>query len=267
MTQSTRGFVPVVVAGLLLAAPPAARGQATDQLSPFQTAVACAPPPTTTTLASASMHVIGTQDTVPRSLFGAGDLIILDGGTAKGVLLNQVYFVRRPVTTGRDSSATAQRSVLTTAWIRIVAANETTAIATVEHVCSWIEVGDYLEPFTAPDAPEQKAQIDRPGELDFNALGRILFGANERAMGSVGEFMLVDLGPDRSSVPGARFAIYRDVQMAMSTTRTAGQGSQLPLSPVGEGVIVATGPTRSVLQIVEARDSVQVGDFIVPRRR
>jgi hypothetical protein len=42
---------------------------------------------------------------------------------------------------------------------------------------------------------------------------------------------------------------------------------QLPLASIGEGVVVTTGETMSVLRIVSARDAVYRGDYVVPRTR
>jgi hypothetical protein len=38
-----------------------------------------------------------------------------------------------------------------------------------------------------------------------------------------------------------------------------------PLTAIGEGVVVTTGERMSVMKILEARDAVQRGDYVVPR--
>ena len=81
---------------LALAAPAAHAQPPADSLTPIQTAVACAVPPATSRGAPvAALRVIGAQDTVPRSLFGQRDLLVVSGGSANGVQLGQQYFVRR----------------------------------------------------------------------------------------------------------------------------------------------------------------------------
>ena len=51
------------------------------------------------------------------------------------------------------------QTIHTTGWLRIVAVNDTTAIAQIEHVCDGVIAGDYLEPFVAPPCRQRAAEI------------------------------------------------------------------------------------------------------------
>ena len=73
-------------------------------LSQLEIAVACAPPPTFEVPAGNKLRIIGTQDTVPRSEYGTGDLLMVNGGTEAGVSLGQQFFVRRANRFGLDDS-------------------------------------------------------------------------------------------------------------------------------------------------------------------
>jgi hypothetical protein len=234
----------------------------TDALSPQQVSLACALPPATSTIRTGALHVVGAQDTIPRSLFSERDLLVVDGGAGRGVEVGQQYFVRRAVSSSVYSGSA--KAIVTAGWIRIVAANQATAIATVERSCRAIEAGDYLDAFVAPVVPVAAMVIDRTGEPDFTTLGRVLFGEDERAAGGAGEYMVIDRGTEQGLAPGARFAIYRDVQGWMRD-RNGAAPPALPLSSIGEGVVVTTGQTMSVMQILAARDAVQRGDYVVPR--
>jgi hypothetical protein len=260
----------VVATALMTVLAAAAHGQPASNtaLSPTQIVYACAPPPVTLVPSAHQFHVIGAQDTVPRSIFTEHDLLVLDAGTTSGMQLGQQYFLRRPVEAATYSVRTVpvRRAVQTAGWIRIVAANETTSVASIEHSCSVIRTGDYLEPFDAPAVASDASDAERSGEPDFTALSNVLFGDDERAIASTGDFMLIDRGSEQGVAPGARFAIYRDVHTigkdywAVSTAR-------LPLAAVGEGVVVSTSPTMSVVQIVQARDAVRAGDVAAPRKK
>jgi hypothetical protein len=106
--------------------------------------------------------------------------------------------------------------------------------------------------------PQVPAGIERDvttGELDFTMLSRVLGGAENRVNGGVGDFMLMDGGSEQGIAPGARFAVYRDVHVG-----------GMPLSSVGEAVVVTTGATRSVVRLTQTRDAVQAGDYLVPRK-
>ena len=247
----------LAVTALLTLAASAAGAQApADSLTPLQVSVACALPPATSTGAPAgALLVIGAQDTVPRGLFSQRDLLVVNGGSAGGVQLGQQYFVRRREGFGIAYANRSPHAVRTAGWIRIVAVNDTTAIAVVEHACDGIFEGDFLDPFVAPVIPPGADRADTSGTLDFGSLGRVLFGDQERRTGATGEYMVIDRGADQGVSPGAHFAVYRDL----------GAGD-LPLASIGELTVVSTGPTLAVARINLARDAVQSGDFVVPRK-
>jgi hypothetical protein len=258
----------IVTTAIVVSAPQMAQAQdqpPDEKLSPIQLSIACSIPPQTVVPGAAALHVIGAQDTIPRTAFAERDLLVIDAGTAKGVQLGQQYFVRRTVRPGLLTGLT-RKAVHTTGWLRIVAANDTTAIASVTYTCSAIEAGDYLDPFVAPPALGDLATVDRSVPPDFKDMGRVLFGDEEHATAAAGDYMLIDRGMDKGLTPGARFAIYRDVHRWMRDGYSMALG-QLPLASIGEGVVVATGETMSVLRIVSARDAVYRGDYVVPRTR
>lgn len=260
------GLVTVVSIGIALMLAVSGQAQSTETLSAAQVAMGCTVPATlydsTSSVASGGeyprlltpLRIVGAQDSVPRLLFGNRDLLVISGGTDAGVLLGQRYFTRRPIVSG---GGMAERRPIprTTGWIRIVAANETTAIATVEVACDGLMVGDYLEPFVEPVIPTGADRVDTSGELDFNDLGRIMFGNEARRTGAIGDFMLIDRGSDNGVEPGARFAVYRDLRV-----------DGVPLTSIGEGVVISTAATRSLLRIVTARGAVETGDYVVPRK-
>jgi hypothetical protein len=72
-------------------------------LSAAEVAVACAPSLTVAPERPIAygLRVVGGQDTVPRTLFGNLDVVVISGGTRDGVQLNQQYAIRRPYVFGR----------------------------------------------------------------------------------------------------------------------------------------------------------------------
>jgi len=223
-----------------------------DSLSPLAVAVACAPPPSFDDIPANAPRVVGSQDSTPRALFGNRDLLVVSGGTAAGVQLGQQFFVRRQNTSG---GRWAQRGAMTLGWLRVVAVNETNAVGLVDHVCNGIVVGDYLEPFAAPELSAVFDKNDAPGEPDFAMLGRIVAGSENRESVGAGDLVLIDWGQNQGLTPGARFSIYRDMGV-----------SGLPLASVGEGVVVSTGSTMALTRVTRARDVVYSGDYIALRK-
>lgn len=224
-------------------------------MTPFQNAIACAPPPSNDGAPDNALHIIGSQDPEPRALFGTRDLLVVDGGTDVGVQLGQQFFIRRSNAFFGTSGGLGQVGSRTVGWIRVVAVNESTAIATVDHACGAIIQMDYLEPFVVPVVPDGADRDDASGEPDFTSLGRIVGGNENRQTAGAGDFVLIDQGRDHGVVPGSRFAIYRDLGVA-----------GMPLTTVGEAVMITVGRTMAVGRITRARDAARTGDYVALRR-
>jgi hypothetical protein len=162
----------MVALALSVVASAAAAQTPVDALTPLQRAVACAPP-TALLPPQNPLVVVGAQDTVDRTVYGDQDLIVLGAGSREGLRLNQQFYVRRPIRFGAYGKSAL--GSLTQGWVRVVAVNETTSIASVDHVCGAIFQGDYLEPFTVPAVPAD-ADLDRAGgEPDFATMGHVMF--------------------------------------------------------------------------------------------
>jgi hypothetical protein len=249
-----RRSTPVLTAAFLAVA--AAAGAQTDAaaLSSLEVAIACAPPPSLDGAPDHARHIVGGQDTAPRTVFGGRDLIVIDGGTKADVQVGQQYFVRRANRFGM-SGAGHGRGATTLGWLHIVSVNEDTAIAQVDHTCGAFIASDYLEPFVAPVVPAGADEIDASGEPDFGDLGRIVNGSGGRSTLGTGDFALIDRGSEQGVAAGQRFAIYRDVRM-----------TSLPLASVGEAVVVSTGSSVAIARITRARDAVIDGDYIALRK-
>jgi hypothetical protein len=234
-----------------------AAAQTPDAMSPAQIAVACAPPPIIAAVPADATRIIGSQDAVARNLFGTPELLVISGGTERGLQLGQQYFIRRVPRSAEDYRDNVPHQVRTAGWVRVVAVNATTTIVNVEHACADILVGDYLDPFQTPALPEQDiTSVDTTREPDFASYGRVLYGSEERRSGGIGEFMLIDRGTDQSVALGAHFAIFRDIRVPGA-----------PLASIGEATVVSIGPKMSVVRINRARDAIYSGDLAVPRSK
>jgi hypothetical protein len=223
-------------------------------LTPLQIAVACAITPDATPGDAHPPVVVGSQDTSLRSLFGPRDLLVVNGGTAKNVQIGERYFIRsgdwfHPRHTNQP------RELQTSGWATIVAANDATAIAQVDYACGGVRTGDFLEPFVAPEVPANAERTSSEGTLDFTDLGRVLYGEHLRWTSATGAFMLVDRGTETGATVGARYAVYRDLRR-----------DGVPLTEIGEAVVVSAARSTAVVRITASRDAVTAGDYIVPRR-
>ena len=81
----------------------------------------------------------------------------------------------------------------------------------------------------------------------------MLFGADLRNVFGDGDVLAINRGSAQGVTPGARFALYRDPQ------------NGLPLSDLGDAVVidVTEGTARAV--VVRVRDFVSAGDVAVMR--
>lgn len=242
----------VLAALFVTCAAGASYAQTDAPMSPLAMAVACAPPPTFDGAPEGALHIIGAQDPIPRALYSNRDLLVIGGGTTAGVQLGQEFFIRRAnsMAGGRTS-----RGSRTLGWLRVVAVNETTAIALVTHACAGIVKDDYLEPFVEPVVLAEFDKDEAPGQPDFSNLGRILLGNEERNAAGNRDFVLVDWGEAQGLAAGSRFAIYRDVG-----------ANGVPLTAVGEAIVVSTSHAMALVRITRARDAVYAGDYVALRK-
>src|SRR5471030_3309800 len=87
----------------------------------------CAPTAGSGAPPAGALRLIGAQKQEARSIFAPGELLVVGGGSAKGLQLGQQFFVRRARDWGMRKSA-GIHSVNTVGGIRIVAVNNATAI-------------------------------------------------------------------------------------------------------------------------------------------
>ena len=248
----------VVVVVVVVVGAGVASAQSAASATPMEIAVACgAPVMAEGPKVDHAFHVIGAQDTNPRTTYDNRDLLVVDAGTSTGVQIGQEYYVRgmarlMPLP---YLGAPATPSIRTAGWIRIVAATERTSIAQVVHSCGVIFQGDYLEPYKTPNVPAGADRDDPSGEPDFAALGHVVSGPEDHRTAAAGEFVLIDRGSEQGVTPGARFAVYRNLAV-----------TGMPLAAVGELVVVEVGRNSALTRVTRSRDALQSGDYVAPRK-
>lgn len=246
----------LVCASVLSAACPVfAQGAPAESLTNLQRAVACQSPPMLVNEPGDAVRIVGSQDVVPRGVFGMPEVLVLDAGTARDIRVNNVYFVRRLFRTAETVNDKLPHTVQTGGWVRVVAANEKTALVSPEYTCGDIRAGDYIEPFVAPAIPEGGAATPLvQGDLNFDLYSKVLHGELERRSTGTNEFATIEHGADRRIRPGVRFAIYRDLKVEKN-----------PLKKIGEATAVWVGPSLTLVRVTSARDAVFTGDVMIPR--
>lgn len=227
-----------------VAQPPAATPFISEDIACAPISLPAAPIP--------SMRIVGGAE-AGRFLFGPGEAVVINAGTAQGLRTGQQYYVRRYIT-DRFTPASLEfqpHSIHTAGWVTIVDAKDSMAVARVTHACDGVNEGDYLEPFAAPSVPV----ASNNASPDFAHPGRIVMADERRQMGYPGLVMLLNRGSDHGVRSGQGITLFRET--------LKGEG---PAFTVGTGTIVGVTPQLSMVRIDYARDAVYVGDLAAIHR-
>jgi hypothetical protein len=192
------------------------------------------------------LRITGSNDPDRHLVFATGQSVTVNGGTDSGVQVGQEYFVRRlPKRFGASGPDFDHPvNVHTVGWVKVVAADTSSAIAKVVHSCDALMLDDYLEPFAAP-----ALQTVLNGDIHYENLAHLMGGDEDRYTVAVNQYMVIDRGADHGLKPGTRFVVLRDKKT----------GS---LVEIGEGIVLSVRAETASVQITRARDAVYTGDLV-----
>jgi hypothetical protein len=245
-------FAAAVMAAAVPAAAQRGPAAAMSHLPADVLALACAPTIAYTAPAM-PLHITGGQESFVRRTYAPGDLVTINAGTQNGVEVGQEFYIRRVQLANRQPvSPRTPGTIHTAGWLRVYAVDDAMSLATVEHACDSIEVGDYLEPFvlpqvTAPSADRLKAERDN--------YARVMPGTDRRRSFGKGDYFTIDRGSNQGVAPGTQFVIYRDNRQAENF-----------LFELGEAVAMEVKPESATLQVTVSRDAFGEGDYVAQRR-
>lgn len=219
-----------------------------DQASVCGPALADGPEPAVGTIRS-------RRDEATQRLFGAGDGLLIDGGTLTGLAPGQNLVVRRRYSTGLK----APRGLIvmgehSSGLLQIVAAGPDWATAVVVYACDEIMRGDYLAPFEPGPIP-----LPEPvGSPAFDDAARILFADAGQTVGTPGRLMVIDRGTSLGIRPGQRLTLFRRTRFRNAQPTT-----------VGSAVVVAVRANSATVRVEQATDVIQfgnAGDWAAPHQ-
>jgi len=240
----------LVVAVLGMAIPALAPAQSLGPRTLLPMHVACADIAVTTP-PTGKFTIAAAERADGREVMGTGETAVIRAGTSQGLAVGQQFAARR-----LDGGIWAFRrgvggyaGIRTAGLLTITSVDENFALARIDRACDGVLVGDYLEPLAMP-------AIQAPGTAgapNFADRASVLFGADLRNVFADGDVLAIDRGSAQGVTPGTRFALYRDPR------------NGLPLSDLGEAVVidVTEGTARAV--VVRVRDFVSAGDVAVMR--
>lgn len=181
--------------------------------------------------------------------FSTGDIVYIDGGTAEGVNAGDRFFVlqqerelKHPVS--RASMGFVFRQMGT---LKVLCAQEHTAICEIASACDPISIGNVLKPYDPIPVPlafpvEATQRCDPPnGKLT----GYVVYQRDDLLSTSEGQLLMVDLGSAEGIYPGQFATVFRDNPVEGMPRIVLGE---IGILTVGEGYATAV-VTRSTMPI------------------
>jgi hypothetical protein len=184
-----------------------------------------------------------------NGLYAAGDELVVDGGTFRGLQVGRNFVVRRTYRIQWDPRDEAGEH--TAGLIQIVAADEQTSTAVVIYACDEIMPGDRLASFK----PEPLRAPARAGTPDYRHAATILFPDLGQLVGAPRRMMVIDQGSAAGVRVGQRVTLFR--------RRLS--GGREPLI-VGEAVVVAIRNDSATIRVDHVTDAIVSGDMAAPQR-
>jgi hypothetical protein len=146
--------------------------------------------------------------------FSEGDIVYVDGGVEQGVAAGDRFFVltklrplRHPVTSSRMGLVYS-----TVGQIKVLCAQENSAIAEITYACDPIDVGNVLKPFRPIPVPLviDPDPTDRCDLPNGKPIGSIVYTRDDQIEIGAGWLVFVDLGAADGVYPGQFATVYRD---------------------------------------------------------
>jgi hypothetical protein len=249
--------ISVITAALCAAAVPAFAQAPREVTGPWTltpTMVLCTDLPVTAKPVPKSV-IKGLHNVDPRLATGYKGAPLIIGRTPDdGLAPGQKYLTARLHNGGRDFPRDGEGfgDLRITGAITITATDDVNAMAEVNLACDSIEPGDMLEPHVELSLPLSAGSSDIVP--DFSDRAKVLFGSDNRSLVGLGGLVSIDRGTLHGTVPGTRYAIYRDNRNGM------------PLVHIGEAVVLVTGELSSKVMITKSLDGIESNDVAVPRR-
>lgn len=196
--------------------------------------------------------------------FSEGDIVYIDGGVNQGVAAGDRFFVLnriRPLKRLFDKPKMGRIYTEETigivyskiGQIKVLCAQEDTAIAEITYACDPIDIGNVLQPFKPIPVPlvidpDPSDRCDLPNGLP---IGRIIYTRDDQLEIGGGWLVFIDLGSADGVYPGQFATIYRDNPV-----------KGMPRLVLGELGVLTVEETYSTAILTGGWASVYIGDMV-----
>ena len=195
-----------------------------------------------------SLGTIRARRYATNGLYGAGDELTVDGGTATGLAIGENYVVRRTFRVDWDARDAVGEH--TAGLVQIVAADARTAVAVVIYACDEMQPGDRLATFRPQPRPPRQAA----GKPDYRHAAKILFPDVGQMLGAPRRMMVIDRGTAFGVRAGQHVTLFR----------RRDEGGEPAI--VGDGIVVAVRGLSATIRVEHASDAIVDGDWAAIQR-
>jgi hypothetical protein len=196
--------------------------------------------------------------------FSEGDIVYIDGGVNQGVAAGDRFFVLnriRPLKRLFDKPKMGRIYTEETigivyskiGQIKVLCAQEDTAIAEITYACDPIDIGNVLQPFKPIPVPlvidpDPSDRCDVPNGLP---IGRIIYTRDDQLEIGGGWLVFIDLGSADGVYPGQFATIFRNNPV-----------EGMPRLVLGELGVLTVEETYSTAILTDGWASVYIGDMV-----
>jgi hypothetical protein len=190
-----------------------------------------------------------------KFMLSTGDIVYLDGGRDRGVMVGDVYTVIWPAesVTHPVTKKSVGRIYRYQGKVRVMSVQEDRAIAEVSAACGPVVVGWALRPFEPEPVPLGRLGGLRPANVPVAAEALadapVILGSVNGTL-NLGEdtVVFIDRGEEHDVVPGDMYTVYRMNQKG------------LPPVVMGELAVLSVHRRTSLARVVASRYSIYAGD-------
>jgi hypothetical protein len=201
-------------------------------------------------------RIVAAEYEDSRAMYGTGDIVYTDVGTRDGLMPGQELWVIRPTHEVYKAGSYVDvigRFYATPGRVKVVCAQESTAILEFMESCEPAILGDLLIPFEPIPIPLVRAsapltQCDAPSG---KTTGQIVAVKDRATPVGTDSVVFLDLGEDDGLYPGDFLTVYRN-RNDSGTIRTL----------LGEVAVLWTKGRTCVAKVTSMVDYMGVGDFV-----
>ena len=196
--------------------------------------------------------------------FSEGDIVYIDGGVEQGVAAGDRFFVLNRIRPLKRLVADPKMGDVYTnetlgivyskiGQIKVLCAQENSAIAEITYACDPIDIGNVLEPFRPIPVPLviDPDPSDRCDVPNGKPIGRITYTRDDQLEIGGGWLVFIDLGATEGLYPGQFATIYRDNPV-----------KGMPRLVLGELGILTVQENYSTAILTRGWASVYIGDMV-----